>query len=102
MGNLRSVEKALARVGAEAARVTDPDTARDADGLILPGVGAFPEAMSRIREQGFDALIAERAAAGVPVLGICLGMQLIFASSTELQGAEGLGLLDGDVTDLDA
>ena len=82
--------------------MTDPEAARDADGLILPGVGAFPEAMSRIRAQGFDELISERAAAGVPVLGICLGMQLIFGSSTELEGAEGLGLLDGDVTDLDA
>jgi imidazole glycerol-phosphate synthase subunit HisH len=102
MGNLRSVEKALARVGSEAARVTDPGAARDADGIVLPGVGAFPEAMSRIRSQGFDSLIAERAAAGVPVLGICLGMQLIFGSSTELAGAEGLGLLDGEVTDLDA
>ena len=102
MGNLRSVEKAFARVGSEAARVTDPQDARDADGLILPGVGAFPEAMSRIRAQGFDSLIAERAASGVPVLGICLGMQLIFGSSTELEGAEGLGLLEGEVTDLDA
>lgn len=102
MGNLRSVEKALARVGSEAARVTDPEVARDADGLIVPGVGAFPEAMSRIRARGFDDVVSERAAAGVPVLGICLGMQLIFGSSTELKGAEGLGLLEGNVTDLDA
>ena len=102
MGNLRSVEKALARVGSDAARITDPASARAADGLILPGVGAFPEAMSRIRAQGFDALVSEQAAAGVPVLGICLGMQLIFGSSTELDGAEGLSLLEGDVTDLDA
>ena len=102
MGNLRSVEKALARVGTEAARITDPEAARDADGLIVPGVGAFPEAMSRIRARGFDSLVEDRSAAGVPVLGICLGMQLIFGSSTELQGAEGLGLLEGDVTDLDA
>jgi len=102
MGNLRSVEKALARVGAEAARMTEPETARDSEGLIVPGVGAFPEAMSRIRARGFDDLVSERAAAGVPVLGICLGMQLIFGSSTELEGADGLGLLDGDVTDLDA
>ncbi len=102
MGNLRSVEKALARVGAEASRVTDPEAARVADGLILPGVGAFPEAMARIRAQGFEDLIADRAAAGVPVLGICLGMQLIFGSSTELDGADGLALLEGEVTDLDA
>ncbi len=102
MGNLRSVEKALARAGSEAARVTDPQEARSADGLILPGVGAFPEAMSRIRAQGFDTLICDRVAAGVPVLGICLGMQLIFGSSTELDGATGLALLGGEVTELDA
>ncbi len=102
MGNLRSVEKALGRVGSEATRTTDPAAARDADGLILPGVGAFPEAMSRIRAQGFDEVFLDRAGAGVPVLGICLGMQLIFGSSTELQGSQGLGLLDGDVTPLNA
>jgi imidazole glycerol-phosphate synthase subunit HisH len=102
MGNLRSVEKALARVGSEAARITNPADARGADGLILPGVGAFPEAMARIRAQGFDQLISERAASGVPVLGICLGMQLIFNSSTELGGGTGLGLLEGEVTELDA
>ena len=65
-------------------------------------MGAFPEAMSRIRAQGFDDLISDRAAAGVPVLGICLGMQLIFGSSTELDGAKGLALLEGEVTELDA
>ncbi len=102
MGNLRSVEKALARVGSDAARVANPAEAGESEGLIVPGVGAFPEAMSRIRSRGFEELIAERAAAGTPVLGICLGMQLIFGSSTELEGADGLGLLDGDVTDLDA
>ena len=102
MGNLRSVEKALARVGSQVARVRDPEEARNAEGLILPGVGAFPEAMSRIRARGFDQVACERASEGVPVLGICLGMQLIFGSSTELDGAEGLGLLGGEVTDLDA
>jgi len=102
MGNLRSVEKALARVGSQAVRVTDPAAAGDAEGLILPGVGAFPEAMARIRAQGFDQLVSERAASGVPVLGICLGMQLIFGSSTELEGGTGLGLLEGEVTELDA
>lgn len=102
MGNLRSVEKALEHVGARAAIGADPDQVRAADGLILPGVGAFPRAMERIRATGLDELIAERAAAGTPILGICLGLQLLFERSEELGGAEGLGLLPGPVTALDA
>jgi imidazole glycerol-phosphate synthase subunit HisH len=100
MGNLRSVEKALERVGAEASITTDAATARAADGIILPGVGAFPAAMRRVRERGLDALVAERLATGVPVLGICLGLQLLFESSTERGGADGLGLVPGEVTGL--
>ncbi len=102
MGNLRSVEKALEHVGARATIGADPDEARAADGLILPGVGAFPRAMERIRATGLDELIAGRAAAGTPILGICLGLQLLFERSAELGGAEGLGLLPGEVTKLDA
>jgi glutamine amidotransferase len=102
MGNLRSVEKALEHVGARATIGADPDEVRGADGLILPGVGAFPRAMERIRATGLDELIAERAAAGTPILGICLGMQLLFERSEELGGAAGLGLLPGAVTALDA
>jgi glutamine amidotransferase len=102
MGNLRSVEKALEHVGARAEISPDPDRLAEADGLILPGVGAFPRAMTRIRELGLDVMIRERAAAGTPVLGVCLGMQLLFESSTELGGAEGLGLLTGDVVALEA
>ncbi len=102
MGNLRSVEKALERVGAEVDRSSDPEVAAEAAGLVLPGVGAFPKAMERIRELGFDKLIAERSAAGTPVLGICLGMQLLFESSSEGEGAEGLGLLPGSVEPLPA
>jgi glutamine amidotransferase len=102
MGNLRSVEKALEHVGVTAKITADADEARAADGVILPGVGAFPRAMERIREIGLDELIAERRDAGVPILGICLGLQLLFDSTTELGGAAGLGLLDGDVADLDA
>lgn len=102
MGNLRSVEKALEHVGARASIGADPDAIRAADGLILPGVGAFPRAMERIRATGLDELLAERAAAGTPILGICLGMQLLFEHSEELGGAEGLGLLPGAVTRLDA
>lgn len=102
MGNLRSVEKALEKVGAVAVRTTDPGEAARADGLILPGVGAFPEAMRRIRDAGFDDAISSSVAAGTPLLGICLGMQLLFASSTELGGADGLGLIEGEVTRLEA
>jgi imidazole glycerol-phosphate synthase subunit HisH len=102
MGNLRSVEKALEHVGAEARITSDPGEIRAADGLVLPGVGAFPRAMQRIRERGLDGPIAERRDAGVPILGICLGLQLLFGSSTELGGAEGLGLLAGPVSELDA
>ncbi len=102
MGNLRSVEKALEHVGAAATITHDAAEARAADGLILPGVGAFPRAMERVRERGLDELIAERSEAGAPILGICLGLQLLFDSTTELGGAGGLGLLDGGVAELEA
>jgi imidazole glycerol-phosphate synthase subunit HisH len=102
MGNLRSVEKALEHVGATAVISSDAETIRAADGLILPGVGAFPRAMEVVRERGLDELIAERHGAGVPILGICLGLQLLFDSTTELGGARGLGLLPGEVAELDA
>jgi glutamine amidotransferase len=102
MGNLRSVEKALEHVGATATIASDAASVRAADGLILPGVGAFPKAMAGVRERALDELIAERRAAGVPILGICLGLQLLFDSTTELGGAEGLGLLPGEVRELDS
>jgi imidazole glycerol-phosphate synthase subunit HisH len=102
MGNLRSVEKALERVGASATITSDPEPARAADGLILPGVGAFPAAMARVRDLRLEALIAERLEAGTPVLGICLGLQLLFSASVENEGAGGLGLLTGEVTPLEA
>ena len=102
MGNLRSVEKALEHVGAEATIANDAAAVRGATGLILPGVGAFPRAMERVRELGIDELVAERRAAGAPILGICLGLQLLFDTTTELGGATGLGLLPGEVSGLDA
>jgi glutamine amidotransferase len=100
MGNRRSVEKALERVGARARITRDLAELRAADGLVVPGVGAFPEAMRRLRQLELDQVITERADEGVPVLGICLGLQLLFDSSVELGGAEGLGLLPGAVSEL--
>jgi len=100
MGNRRSVEKALERVGARVALTDDHDVLGAADGLIVPGVGAFPAAMERLRSTGLDDLIVRRARAGTPVLGLCLGMQLLFERSVELGGAEGLGLLAGEVVQL--
>jgi imidazole glycerol-phosphate synthase subunit HisH len=102
VGNLRSVEKALEHIGAVAAITRNPDEVRASDGVILPGVGVFPSAMERIRDVGLDELIRERRGAGTPILGICLGLQLLFDSTTELGGAAGLGLLSGEVAELDA
>jgi glutamine amidotransferase len=97
MGNRRSVEKALAHVGARAHVSSDHDELRSAAGLVVPGVGAFPRAMERLRELGLDELLRERVAAETPVLGICLGLQLAFERSSELGGADGLGLIPGEV-----
>jgi glutamine amidotransferase len=102
MGNRRSVEKALEHVGARPRITADHDELRAADGVILPGVGAFPEAMRNLARAGLDEVLRERAGAGAPLLGICLGLQLLFERSSEHEGAAGLGLLGGDVTALRA
>jgi imidazole glycerol-phosphate synthase subunit HisH len=102
MGNRRSVEKALEHVGARVVISRDHDKLREADGLLLPGVGAFPAAMTVIRDLGLDELLCERAAAGTPVFGSCMGMQLLFEGSEEHGGADGLGLLRGEVRRLRA
>jgi glutamine amidotransferase len=102
MGNLRSAEKAFEHVGARAVITRQHDEVRRADGVVLPGVGAFPKAMAAVRELEFDGLLRERRAAGTPILGICLGMQLLYDESSELGGAQGLGLIPGRVEALDA
>lgn len=102
MGNRRSVEKALEHAGARPVVTGEHEKIGAADGVVLPGVGAFPRAIDSLRALGIDAVIADRLADGVPVLGICLGLQLLFDSSSELGGAAGLGLLSGAVTGLDA
>jgi imidazole glycerol-phosphate synthase subunit HisH len=101
MGNRRSVAKAFEHVGTPIAQTSDPDALRAADGLVVPGVGAFPEAMRRLRALGLDEAVRAHAQAGKPVIGLCLGMQLLFERSVEHEGAEGLGLLGGEVVRLD-
>jgi imidazole glycerol-phosphate synthase subunit HisH len=102
MGNRRSVEKALQHVGVATAVTADPAILSAAQALIVPGVGAFPKAMANLRALGLDELIRQRATDGVPILGICLGMQLLFDSSEEMGGTQGLGLIPGAVTRVDA
>jgi glutamine amidotransferase len=101
MGNRRSVAKAFEHVGTPIAQTSDPEELRGADGLVVPGVGAFPEAMRRLRALGLDEAVRAHAQAGKPVIGLCLGMQLLFERSVEHEGAEGLGLLGGEVVRLD-
>ena len=102
MGNRRSVEKALEHVGVRASVTSEHARLRAAAGLVVPGVGAFPRAMDNLRELGLDELLRERLAAGTPVLGICLGMQIAFDASAELGGAAGLGIIPGEIRALQA
>ena len=97
IGNLRSVEKALAHVGAEVTFAATPEDVRRASRLVLPGVGAFAAGMAALRQRGLVEPIRQAAAAGVPILGICLGMQLLFAEGEERGRHQGLGLLPGKV-----
>jgi imidazole glycerol-phosphate synthase subunit HisH len=102
MGNRRSVEKALERVGARTFFTADPAELRAADGIMLPGVGAFPAAMRILRALELEETLRACAADGQPFFGSCMGMQLLFESSGEHGGAAGLGILRGEVSQLDA
>jgi glutamine amidotransferase len=97
VGNLRSVEKAFAAMGCEAIISGAESVLRNAERLVLPGVGAFAACMKALNERGFDRLVKERASAGTPLLGVCVGMQLLFDESEEFGSTRGLGLLRGSV-----
>lgn len=95
IGNLRSAQKALEHLGADAQLTADPAVVRDAAGVVLPGVGAFGPCMAALRERRLDELVHDVVAAGTPFLGICIGMQLLFEASDESPGQTGLGILPG-------
>lgn len=96
-GNIKSVEKALLKLGEEAVITRDRREILNADRVILPGVGAFGDAMDKLRFYGLDEVIQEAVHKGMPFLGICLGLQLMFERSDESEGTKGLGLLPGEI-----
>lgn len=96
-GNIKSVEKAMAFLGQEAAVTRNKDTILSADKVILPGVGSFGDAMGKIRQYGLEPVIRQVAESGTPFLGICLGLQLLFEQSDESPGVPGLGILKGKI-----
>ena len=100
IGNLRSAEKALQKVGADARLVTGAAAVEVADGVVLPGVGAFGRCMLALRESGLDQAAAGAIAAGVPFMGICIGMQMLYEGSEEAADVPGLGVLPGQVREL--
>ena len=97
VGNLFSLTSSLAMIGAESTVTSDPDVIRSADRILLPGVGAFEDARRKLSVGGLDCLIVDEVRAGKPILGICLGMQMLFEHSHEYGIHDGLGLLRGDV-----
>lgn len=97
VGNLFSLRCSFSAIGAEAVVTSDPDVLKAADKLILPGVGAFEDAAAKLRQSGLDQVILEEANKGKPIMGICLGMQLLFEKSYEYGEHQGLGLIPGNV-----
>ncbi len=100
IGNLRSAEKALQFLGADARLVSDPDRASGAEAVVLPGVGSFGRCMEALRDCGLDRVALDAVSAGKPFLGICVGMQMLYEGSEESPGVPGLGVLSGVVTKL--
>ena len=101
VGNLFSLRSSLNKIGADTVVTADPAVIAKADKLILPGVGAFADAAKKLRDSGLDAIIKAEAAAGKPIMGICLGMQMLFEKSYEYGEHEGLGLLKGAVVPME-
>ena len=101
VGNIFSLCCSFKYIGADAVLTSDADVIRKADRVLLPGVGAFGDAAAKLRENGLDKLIIERANAGVPLMGICLGMQMLFDESREFGCHKGLGLIPGKVISLE-
>ncbi|MBN2721946.1 MAG: imidazole glycerol phosphate synthase subunit HisH [Campylobacterales bacterium] len=101
MGNLASVINAFIKLGIDAQIESDPDKIAQYDKLLLPGVGAFGDAMEHLKSNGMDKAVLEFATSGKPLLGICLGMQLLFGSSEEFGAHKGLDLIDGKVVKFD-
>lgn len=101
MGNLASVMNAFAKMGTDATLESDPSKLKQYDKLILPGVGAFGDAMDHLKENAMDEAVIAYAKSGKPLLGICLGMQLLFESSEEFGSTKGLGLIPGKVVAFD-
>ena len=101
VGNLFSLRASFQKIGVEPTVTSDPAAIAAADKLILPGVGAFADAAAKLRQSGLDTLIRQQAAQGKPILGICLGMQLLFEKSYEYGEHEGLGLLKGSVVPME-
>ncbi|MFD3446210.1 imidazole glycerol phosphate synthase subunit HisH [Microbacteriaceae bacterium 4G12] len=102
MGNLRSVCKALEHIGVSCVITEQPEVIRNSTGIVLPGVGAFPKAMKELKERGLISVLQDEAQKGKPILGICLGMQLLFEQSEEIEQTKGLGLLLGTIKKLPA
>ena len=101
VGNLFSLECSLNAIGAEVVITADPEVLKKADQVLLPGVGAFEDAAKKLRSTGLDRVIKELAASGKPLLGICLGMQMLFEKSCEYGEHEGLGLIPGKVVSME-
>lgn len=97
VGNLKSVENAFQRIGLQTVVSRDHEMIRKADGIVLPGVGTFPVAMEHLKKYDLIDILNERKEAGIPILGICLGMQILFERGTEIKETQGLGFLKGEV-----